>query len=236
MRTFTACALTLVACCSIIQSAAASEWFESGARPYVSGIVGGSFASLSSGGVNSAGIAPTANAGTMTDDLFTAGGALGLAIDRDHGLLRVEVEGRGREAMVGETPSVVSPFAYDLRAADGWSVTANLWRDLFINDHWGVYVGGGLGGGGYRLTVDDDVSSGYGNISGFAWQAGCGVTWRLADRVTLDLGYRWFAIDTLSTPLALSDGTPAGNYTSAFGANELLLSVRIYEPFRRLWR
>lgn len=62
----------------------------------------------------------------MTDDLFTAGGALGIAIDRDHGPLRAEVEGRGREAMAGETPSVVSQFAYNVRAADGWSVTANL--------------------------------------------------------------------------------------------------------------
>jgi hypothetical protein len=37
----------------------------------------------------------------------------------------------------------------------------------------------------------------------------------------------------LSTPLALSDGAPAGVYTSAFGASELLLTVRVYEPFRR---
>lgn len=236
MRSYTACALALVACCPAIRTTAAFEAFDSGPRPYVSGIVGGSFASLSSGGVNTAGIAPAANVGTMTDDLFTAGGALGLAIDRDRGLLRAEVEGRGREAMVGETPSVVSPFAYDVTAADGWSVTANLWRDLFFNDHWGVYAGGGLGGGGYRLTVNDDVTSAYGHVGGFAWQAGGGVTWRLADRVTLDLGYRWFAIDTLSAPLALPDGTPAGNYSSTFGASELLLSVRIYEPFRRVWR
>jgi len=205
MRSYTVCALTLVACCSAIRIAAASEAFDSGPRPYVSAIIRGAFASLSSGGVNTAGIAPAANVGTMTDDMLTAGGALGLAINRDHGLLRAEVEGRGREAMAVETPSVVSPFAYNVRAADGWSVTANLWRDLFLDDHWGVYVGGALGGGGYRMTVNDELSSGYGHVGSFAWQAGGGVTWRLADRVTLDLGYRWFAINTLSTSLALSD-------------------------------
>jgi opacity protein-like surface antigen len=70
-------------------------------------------------------------------------------------------------------------------------------------------------------------------VGGFAWQAGGGVIWEVTDRMTLDLGYRWFAIDTLSTPLALSDGAPAGAYTSAFGASELLLTVRVYEPFRR---
>jgi len=236
MRNYTTRTLALLVCCTAIPIAAASEALDSSPRPYVSGIVGASFATLSSVDTNTAGGAPTTNTGSINDNLFTAGGALGLAIDRENGLLRVEVEGRGRDAMTGTTPSVVYPFAYDVAVKDGWSVTTNLWRDLFLDDHWGVYVGGGLGGGGYRLTVNDDVSSGYGNVGGFAWQAGGGVTWRLADRVTLDLGYRWFGIDTLSTPLALSDGTSAGNYTSTFGASELLLSVRIYEPFRRVWR
>lgn len=90
-----------------------------------------------------------------------------------------------------------------------------------------------MDGGGYRMTVNDELSSGYGHVGSFAWQAGGCVTWRLPDRVTLDLGYRWFAINTLSTSPAPSDETPAGNYTSTFGASELLLSVRIYEPFRR---
>lgn len=236
MRTYTVCAIALVLSCSALMTASGAEDSENEIRPYVSGIVGSSFATLASGGTNTAAAAPTANSGSMNGDLFTAGGAIGLAIDRSHGQLRLEVEGRGRDAMTGTTPSVVNPFAYDVAAKDGWSVTTNLWRDLFLDDHWGLYAGGGIGGGGYRLSVADNVVSAYEHVGGFAWQAGGGVTWRMADRVTLDLGYRWFAIDTLSSPLALSDGTPAGNYTSTFGASELLLSVRIYEPFRRAWR
>jgi opacity protein-like surface antigen len=168
-----------------------------------------------------------------TDDLFTAGGALGVALDRDNGQLRLEVEGRGREAFLGTTGSVFDPFQYDVEASDGWSVTAHAWRDYFLGERWGAYVGGGLGGGGYRLFVSDDVATGSGPVGGFAWQAGGGVIWEVTDRMTLDVGYRWFAIDMLSTPLALSDGAPAGAYTSAFGASELLLTVRVYEPFRR---
>lgn len=236
MRTFTIRATSLVACFLAATIVHGAEAFDAGPRPYISGIVGASFASLSSGGTNTAGLAPTANTGSINEDLFTAGGAIGLAIDRTNGMLRVEVEGRGRDAMAGTTPSIANPFTYDVAAKDGWSVTTNLWRDLFLDDHWGVYAGGGLGGGGYRLSVDDNVSSGYGHIGGFAWQAGGGVTWRMADRMTLDLGYRWFAIDTLSNPLALTNGTPSGDYASTFGASELLLSVRIYEPFRRAWR
>ena len=207
-----------------------------GPRPYVAGMVGASFASLASGGVNTGGGSPTANTGVATDDLFTAGGALGMALDRSNGQLRLEVEGRGRDAFLGTTGSVFDPFLYDVEVEDGWSVTANAWRDFLVTERWGGYVGGGLGGGGYRLFVADNVSTGYGHVGGFAWQAGGGVIWEMTDRMTLDLGYRWFAIDTLSTPLALTDGTSTGNYTSTFGASELLLTVRVYEPFRRLWR
>jgi len=235
-----ACAAVVVCGLAALTAAgratAAESWDEAGRRPYVSGIVGGSFASLASGGVNTGGGIPTPNTGVAFDDLFTAGGALGVALDRENGLLRLEVEGRGRDAFLGQTGSVFSPFQYDVEAKDGWSVTANAWRDFFLGDRWGGYVGGGIGGGGYRLFVADNVATGYGSAGGFAWQAGGGLIWEVTDRMTLDLGYRWFAIDTLSTPLALTDGTPTGNYTSAFGASELLLTVRVYEPFRRWLR
>jgi len=205
-------------------------------RPYVSGIVGGSFASLASGGINTGGGIPTPNTGVATDNLFTAGGALGAAVERERGFLRLEVEARGRDAFVGQTGSVFDPFAYDVAALDGWSVTANAWRDVMLWERFGLYAGGGVGGGGYRLFVADNVATGSGPVGGFAWQAGGGLIWQVTDRMTLDLGYRWFAIDTLSTPLALTDGTPTGNYSSSFGASELLFSVRVYEPFRRWMR
>lgn len=114
----------------------------------------------------------------------------------------------------------------------------NLWRDYSLTKRLGVYGGGGIGGGGYRLAVTDPLAivAGSSVASEFAWQAGGGVTCRFGPRVTLDLGYRFFEIGTASTPLLLGDGSPAGTYTSAFSASELLLSVRIYEPFRQLRR
>lgn len=203
-------------------------------RFYMSGIVGASFASLASGGTNTAGF-PTPNTGTVSDDLFTAGGALGIAFDRPSGLLRAEVEGRGREQMPGETASV-EPFA--VSAADDWTVMVNVWRDYFFTSQLGVYGGAGIGAGGYRLSVAEPsaIVTGASTATQFAWQAGGGVTYRVGPRVTLDLGYRFFGLGTASTPLVLADGSPAGDYTSAFSASELLLSVRVYEPFRSFRR
>lgn len=201
---------------------------------YVSGIVGASFAALSSGGMNTAGVA-TPNTGTVSDDLFTAGGALGIAFERPHGLLRAEVEGRGREQMLGETASV-EPFA--VRASDGWSAMANVWRDYFLTERLGLYGGGGIGAGGYRLSVEESLAivTGASAASEFAWQAGGGVTYRVGAHITLDLGYRFLDLGRASTPLVLGDGSSAGNYTSAFSTSEVLLTVRIYEPFRQFCR
>lgn len=206
---------------------------DSGRRFYITGIIGASFGSLQSGGINEAGNFP--NTGRATDSLFTAGGAVGTAIDRDDGMLRLEVEGRGRDALQGYTNSFEPPvptYFYSVRAVDGWSVMANAWRDWQLTERFGVYTGGGIGAGGYRLTVSDGVVSGYGHMAGFAWQAGTGTTFQLTERTTLDLGYRFF--DTVSDSLPLSTGgVPVGSYVSNFYASELLLSVRIYEPFRK---
>lgn len=217
---------------SLLPSAAAADTFNDlgSQRWYVSGIVGGSFMTLASGGENTA--ASATNTGAATGGAFTGGGALGLAIPSGGGQWRAEVEGHQRARLAGQTNFVGDPFFYDVQAADGWSVTANLWRDIAITDRTDFYVGGGIGGGGYRLTVDDQVyAQGYNRIGGFAWQAGGGVVWSPSDRLDIDLGYRFFAVDTGSTPLVnqLSGGS-AGIYTSSLSASEVLLTFRIYEP------
>jgi opacity protein-like surface antigen len=109
---------------------------------------------------------------------------------------------------------------------------ANAWRDWNLTDRLGVYAGGGIGVSGYRLTVDDSVVSGYGQMTALAGQVGTGMTFKLTDRITLDLGYRLFGTDSSSLPITVNDsGASAGTYQSNFYSSELLLSVRIYEPF-----
>ena len=235
MRSVVVLAIALVCGATAARCASADDPFAPSAngdrRLYASGIIGDSFTTIASGGVNTAGGGPVTNTGAFAGDLFTAGGALGTAADRPSGELRVEVEALGRGTLTGQTNSVFTPEQYAVRATDSWTVMANVWREHAVSDRLGVYGGGGIGAGGYRLTADDLTVSGAGAESVFAWQVGAGITWRITPRATLDLGYRYLDLGVASTPLALGDGTAAGNYTSALSASEWLLSVRIYEPF-----
>lgn len=197
---------------------------------YVSGIIGSSFATLTDTyHDNYAG-----SDGSINGSLFTAGGAAGYGFDRENGRLRLEVEGRGRDVLSTHA-GIIDPGFSDTatwRVNNGWSVLANVWRDVNISEKVALYAGGGIGGGGYRLTVDDQIyAQGYNRTGGFAWQAGGGLVWSPSDRLDIDLGYRFFAVDTGSTPLVnqLSGGS-AGIYTSSLSASEVLLTFRIYEP------
>jgi opacity protein-like surface antigen len=226
-----------------LESPAASRRF------YITGIVGTSFATLTSGGTPQATFPnqDAANFGSINNTVFSSGGAAGIAFDRPSGLLRVEFEGRERDLLSGQTflrtnEPTLGDVPYAVRAANGWSAMANAWRDFSIGERLGVYAGGGIGAGGYSLSASLDTrfgetQTGASSVSSFAWQAGGGVTYRFTDRLTLDLGYRFFSIGTGNTPLTheFVSTQAFGPYTSAFTASELLLSVRFYEPFRS-WR
>jgi len=219
-------------------------------RGYVTGIVGGSLATINAGGKSSFAGTDLQAVGSFNDTIFNGGGAIGMALARPSGLLRMEVEGRARGPMNGQTTfqatigseSGVVPL--DVSGTNGWSAMTNFWRDCFITDRFGVYGGGGFGIGGYQYSMrgggnGQDPLSGSSAVNTFAWQVGTGVTYQLSDRITFDTGYRFFAMTPGATPLAATDGGPTvfpfGSYTSAFSASELLLSIRIYEPFRN-WR
>ena len=222
-----------------------------GIRGYVTGIVGGSLATINAGGNASFGGSALQNIGSVNDTIFNGGGAIGMALARPSGLLRMEVEGRARGPMHGQTtfevtngPGSGDVIPLDVTVTNGWSAMTNLWRDYFITDIFGVYGGGGFGIGGYQYSMRGGANgqvplSGSSAVNTFAWQIGTGVTYQLSDRITFDTGYRFFAMTPGATPLALTDGGPVlfpfGSYTSAFSASELLLSIRIYEPFRT-WR
>ena len=211
---------------------------------YVSGILAASFDTLLNGmSPASLNWAPP----SIQQTAFSAGGALGVALNRPNGLLRFEFEGRGRDN-ISETLALDAANYATLSVSDGWSAMANMWRDLFFTKNFGAYAGGGIGGGGYRSTYSGALPiAGYPAINGsshtssFAWQAGCGVVYAVNSRLTLDLGYRFYALEPTQTDLYVS-GTAAsppvliGTTENTFSASELLLSIRIYEPFRGLMR
>ena len=179
----------------------------------------------------------------MNGNLFTAGGAAGVAFARDRGQLRLEFEGRYRDNF-GISREVVLPrnFAASLQATDNWSTMANAWRDFSVTDRLGIYGGGGIGAGGYGLSLsaspllpNEFLTAS--NTTAFAWQAGGGVLYAFSERITLDLGYRFYSVGPGNSTLQANiPGLPVSQVASTtFASSELLLSLRIYEPFRS-WR
>lgn len=200
-------------------------------RFYVAGILGSSFATLTVDDLPSA-----------TDPLFTAGGAAGIDFESFDAGWRLEFEGRYRDPI----SRTFSADGVDLTATadQGWSTLVNLWRDVEIREGVELYLGGGIGAGGYQqsiagsIPVENVTADGKAGVTSFAWQVGCGVTCELSRRVVLDLGYRFFEVAGGATTVTTAQsGVPIGiaDAGSAFSASELLLAVRIYEPFRR-WR
>lgn len=214
-------------------------------RWYVSGIVGASFGTLILE-QGATGTSP-ASRSSVVDPLFTAGGTLGVAFARPYGWLRAEVEGRARDPIGNASQQEISGLVFESEsqyATDGWSAMVNLWRDFELTDTWSIYGGAGVGGGGYQFAYNYSflptqyTTAGSGAVSAFAWQVGGGVIWNVSDRIALDLGYRFFEIGPGTTTLVSNQGGfPAGSTTldTSFSTSELLLSIRIYEPFRGWW-
>lgn len=187
-------------------------------RFYLSGMIGPSFANLTSP------VTPDlASEGTI----FDAGAAIGMAFERQRGRLRLEVEGMGRSNYIA--PFSVNPTPDDVTLLfNNWSVMQNFWRDLMFTDRFGAYGGGGIGAGGYMLrqrSVDYTYATPPG--AGFAWQAGGGLLWEVNDRLTFDVGYRYFQIDAIRQEEIV--------FPNQFAASELMFTLRLYEPFRA-WR
>ncbi len=182
-------------------------------RLYISGMLGPSFANLSTA------------ANDTTDNLLTAGGSIGIAFERARGRLRIETEAVGRDTYFGEIAGPTGLFAFS-----NWSVSENVWRDFVLTDRLGIYGGGGLGAGGYRFAVGNNQTGAriYGAPgTALAWQVGGGLTYDISERLTIDVGYRYFQINTIAA--RSSSGSIAH---TDFGSNELMFSLRFFEPFR----
>lgn len=212
-----------------------------GRRFYVTGILGTSFATLSDPFYG--------DDRSINGSIFTTGGAAGIAWARDNGQWRFEIEGRGRDDLTKSVFEGLPPLvSADLRwvAADGWSATANVWRDWWIGERWACYLGGGIGGGGYRYSLDGSLDlfgidvdiAGNAQVAALAWQAGGGVVYEFSDRVSFDVGYRFFSLSPSQVTYVFTSSLLEPRFTIGahqFAAGELLFSLRVYEPFRR-WR
>jgi len=204
-------------------------------RFYLAGITGASFATLTA-----------TESPSATGPLFTSGGAAGFAFEMLDRAWRLEAEGRARDP-IADTAVLDSDLSTStLTGSGGWSAMVNLWRDYDVTERLTAYAGGGIGGGGYQFSVDqqypvqDVTVTGANTVGGFAWQVGGGLAFALTDRITLDLGYRFFELASGSaTAEVAQSGLPVpdstATFNAGFSASELFFAIRIYEPFRR-WR
>lgn len=187
---------------------ATEQTFAADARtPYVAGMIGSSFFGGEAGGFG----------GT----LFTGEGALGVSVPQPLGAVRLEVEGRQRAALSGR-PSAADNAAAGVATISGaWTTMANVWRDVQVADHLSVYAGGGLGVGGYAHDADASGPETANRVTAFGWQAGGGVAYAVTERLTLDIGGRFYGLEG-----------GAGQPSAGPPAAEMLFAVRIADPFR----
>lgn len=175
----------------------------------------------------------------MNGNLFTAGGAVGMAFARPFGQWRTEVEGRYRDGFQRSVP-LFPDLRTPIGVTDNWSAMFNVWRDIPVTGSFGAYGGGGIGAGGSRFlfseTDGSETLSANQQNTAFAWQVGGGFIYAVSDRITLDLGYRYYSTaGAASTIYATASGfppTPFDTLSTQFLASEVLFSLRIYEPFR----
>jgi opacity protein-like surface antigen len=160
-------------------------------------------------------------AGGFGGTLLTGEGAVGVAVPRSLGAVRLEVEGRQRAALSGprRESGTGEPAAAEIGSE--WTTMANVWRDVEVAEHLSVYAGGGLGVGGYAHDADAAGPDAASRVTAFGWQAGGGVAYAVTDRLTLDVGGRFYGLEA-------GGGQPSAGPPAA----EMLFAVRIADPLR----
>jgi opacity protein-like surface antigen len=216
-------------------STARAQWFEESSPwvPYISGTVQASSIDMDTGGLNTAG--PHVNFSNDVDDTYALGGALG--VSQDHGRFRTrgEIEGMwyddNEDLRTGSFPGPPGPaaFFYNTNVDSQWSVMANVWADLYINEYAAWYLGGGAGGAGGRLETNDTVVAGSSSDQDFAYQVGTGMLINVSDNAELDLGYRFVDLGELETNISqIAGGIPAGKFKADREAHNFAVTLRYY--------
>ena len=163
-------------------------------------------------------------------NIFTAGIAGGISLERERGRLRLETEWLQRDFYRG----TIASSRDSIVATENWSVLANVWRDFMITERVGCYGGGGIGGGGLTAVGDfgpTPITRTY-KSSSFAWQAGGGLLYEVTDQVTFDVSYRWYQVNGLT----MAGYVIGRDYDYRYGASQVMFSLRMFEPLRSLLR
>lgn len=154
--------------------------------------------------------------------------------------LRFELEGLGGRDYELVTPSG-SPATF-LSRVESWSLLHNMWLDMPVHAplSWAFgrlpllepmtfYLGGGVGVAHTDVSSSDNDLKGGDSGFGFTWQVGAGFGYRLTDRVTVGLGYRYVSLGSFDYALQLNPATPDtfGRFKVDLAAHELNSGLRV---------
>lgn len=151
--------------------------------------------------------------------------------------VRFEVEHlRGRDVELA-TPSFapLEPYRSDVGS---WSLMGKLRLDVPVRtplnaaigrvpflDPLTIYLGGGAGIGVTELDASTGIAFGSEETLEFAWQAVAGLGYRLNERVTWSVGWRFYDLGEVETRLVDVTGTDRGRYGVDLGAHEFTTSL-----------
>lgn len=202
------------------------------------------------------------NTGSDQDSAAAYGGALGIGFKLNQAIpktwdvplpawtVRFEFEGMtGREYDLRTKGSAADSYFTEVKA---WNFMPNLWLDIPLSpaigwaigripilDPLSLYTGAGLGLSTVDLDTTDNVSHGHKDQFLFGWQAGIGLAYELAERVTLTAGYRYVDLGKPDLKLKQTGSSdPFGSYSLALAAHEFNFGVRVkfYEiPYPEKW-
>jgi len=220
-------ALAVASASPILAAGQANDQAENEATKfYVTGLVGGSFATLDTGGATTA--PPASIAGNDSDSSPFGGAAAGAIFDLGALDLRLELEGTG-----GRSFSLATPGPYATRASL-WTLQGNFWFDyplshLFpdapIVRNLAPFAGGGLGVRQTTLDTTGGALAGSTRETGLAWQGGGGLAYRVSERVVFEARYQYADLGGAEIPL-FDAGAPAGSMEVDLGSHEVVGGVR----------
>jgi opacity protein-like surface antigen len=190
-----------------------------------------------------------ANRGDDSDSAWVLGGAFGYAVafnemaplDWDWPLadwtVRFELEAKGG----GDTEYITQGLDPYISTVSTWQLMNNFWLDVPLDApvRWALgrvpwlapltfQAGAGIGLSSTEIETTNNTFSGSTDGYGFAWQAGAGFGYRLTDRVTLGLGYRYLDLGNHSFQLGSgSFPDPLGTMEVDLVSHELNFGIRV---------
>lgn len=130
-------------------------------------------------------------AGPSVDDTWSIGVGFGVHVTE---WLRFDVTADYR----ADTDFNGTVYPYQISGSfDSWTILANAYLDLGTWSGFTPYLSGGIGAAsiGPKNTSDGWVFPDFDASWGFAWSVGAGVSYALDPNWSIDLGYRYVAVD-----------------------------------------